>query len=90
MPKLADDITMFLLGKIWQAIKHRMSLYTEQLDKPLRSAVRRHDIKAAAYIAAKIEGVEEMVKIIERLNHEIKNNQFDANVDLGVIENKPS
>ena len=86
--KLADDHIKFLHSPIWALIKFRLREYQERKRELVSNFIRSENWTNVARIQGGIDEIDEVIKLTERLDKDIKEKTLDVDVALSVIENK--
>jgi hypothetical protein len=87
--KLADEHQRFLKSPLWAIIRARCVEYQNRQQAYNKNHIRNKDWDTVSRTQGMIDGVDEMIRITERLGQEIKENSLDVDAALRVIENKP-
>lgn len=86
---IADKLQEFYNSEIYKVIKRRHLALVKRLnDGALVQLATGKEDDAKKYVFS-AEGVKLAIEVTERLSSEIRKGQFDADVVLDIIENKP-
>lgn len=87
--KYVEAFDSFLKSDVWEIIKYRLGkIYKDQVQYNVNHNTRLNNSHLAAINYGKLEGIDEVINITERIAGEIDKCQFDVDEALHVIENK--
>src|SRR3990167_2696108 len=82
----ADYIGSFINSDYWRIVKYRYNIYKQSLGNQLYAKVRSSDTSGAQQVLGKIDAINEMIEITERLSQEIKQGKLDGDVALASLK----
>ena len=88
LQKLADEHIKYLHSHIWSILKYRIKEYQIRQQEYMKNHIRNKDWDTVARTQGVIDGIDEAIRLTEGLGRELKENVFDVDVALHVIENK--
>jgi len=86
--KLADSHIAFLQGPIYALLKYRYLDYREKMRLYNENHIRNKDWDAVSRTQGIVDGINEIIKLTERLDKDILTGNLDVDEALHVIENK--
>lgn len=86
--KLADEHIKFLQSPLWQIIQYRWREYQDRQRGHIDNNIRQESWNTVSRLQGGVDTIPELIKITEGLVKEIKENSFDVDGALHVIENK--
>lgn len=88
LEKLADEHIKFLRSPTWALMRFRYREYQERLRGYIAANIRNKDFYTVSAIQGKIDDIDELIKLTERLDKDIMGKTFDVDAALHVIEKK--
>ncbi len=86
--KLVDEHLRFLRSPTWALLKYRYKEYQTILRGHNENHIRHADWPLVSKIQGTIDCINDLIKITEKLGHEIQEGSLDVDAALSVIENK--
>lgn len=88
LEKLTDEHLKFLSSRGWVILKYRLQEYQKRLQEYNKNHIKNESWPTVARTQGLIDGIDEAIRLTEGLGREIKENTFDVDAALHVIENK--
>jgi hypothetical protein len=88
LQKLVDEHIKYLHSPIWAILKYRLLEYQKRQQEYMKNHIRNKDWDTVARTQGIIDGIDEVIKLTERLDRDLKENTLDVDAALHVIENK--
>lgn len=86
--KLVDEHLKFIRSPLWALIKFRLREYQTRKRGLLTNFIRVENWNTVSRIQGSIDEIDEIIKLTEGLDREIKDDTLDVDAALRVIENK--
>lgn len=88
--RLSDEYVKFLKSPIWNIIKYRWYEYQRRQKEYSTTFIRAENWSSVARLQGMVDGIDEIIKLTERLGKDIQDGTLDVDAALHVIENKES
>ena len=87
---MAEKFNAFYRSDIWHIMKSQFNITVDTVNKRALSELLTGKTDKAIEYASKGRGILEAIELTERLSGQFSKGILDADIILGVIENKPS
>lgn len=88
LQKLADEHLRYLSSRSWVLLKYRLQEYQKRLQEYNKNHIKQESWSTVARTQGLIDGIDESIRLTEGLGRELKEDTFDVDAALRVIENK--